>query len=355
MQRKKGKPLENTHKNAPKKAQRRESDSSWFHSGVILKLLIFLGLVTAGLIFASFKINLTIHSCDIYIPDHLSAVVGISRSFWRYIEVEGFSSFIDVFVQLIKAEILNLPPYYTVDAVQGKRLLMIGGGYIPEFLKHAKILGVEIHLMDDPKMEERTKGLVTSFTPVENFGKVSITQKTAILEKVKQTGIKFDGVFTLVEDEGPLVSYLATALKLPGNSENASLTARNKFKVRDVMEKAGLNVPKYAIVEKEADLETAALKVGYPVFLKPVYGVAASFAAKATSLNQLKQLYREFQKEMDPATRSIYNFGQEMILEEQLDGPEIQLELMVHDGKIVFHCFSSEYAPKREWLSFQSI
>jgi len=86
--------------------------------------------------------------------------------------------------------------------------------------------------------------------------------------------------------------------------------------------------------------------------LKPVFGVAASFAAKAKSLDQLKELYRTFQKEMDPNDRMIYNFGTQMILEEMLDGSEIQLEMMVHRGQVVFSCFSSEYSAKREWLVF---
>ncbi len=66
-------------------------------------------------------------------------------------------------------------------------------------------------------MRERTENLVTSFIPVEKFGRLSIVQMDFIAEVVKETKIKFDGVFTLVEDEGPLVSYLAKIFKLAGN------------------------------------------------------------------------------------------------------------------------------------------
>jgi hypothetical protein len=62
----------------------------------------------------------------------------------NYIQKEGFLSLIDLFAQLIKSEILNLPPYYSIEQVQAKKLLMVGGGYIPEFMSHAKILGVEV-------------------------------------------------------------------------------------------------------------------------------------------------------------------------------------------------------------------
>ena len=36
-----------------------------------------------------------------------------------------------------------------------------------------------------------------------------------------------------------------------------------------------------------------------------------------------------------------------MMLEGMLKGAEIQLELMLLDGKLVFHSFSAEYAPDR--------
>jgi predicted ATP-grasp superfamily ATP-dependent carboligase len=329
---------------------KRKSSSGKYGCGT---LSVVISLVVLGaVLFASSKVHMTIHSCSIYTPSYLSALSGIGRALWEYSQREGAYSLVEVFLQLVKSEVLNLPPYYSIERVQGKRLLMVGGGYIPEFLSHAKLLGVEIHLIDDPKMAERTRGLVTSFIPLENFGRVSITNMELVLERVRDTGGRFDGVFTLVEDEGPLVSYLASHLKLVGNSEAASGVARNKYAMRQAMERDGLPVPKFALIEREEDLEGAVERIGLPIFLKPVFGVAASFAAKATTLPQLKELYRSFQKDMDPNDRFIYNFGTQMIVEEVIDGSEIQLELMIHGGEVVFHCFSSEYSSRRDWLVF---
>ena len=33
-------------------------------------------------------------------------------------------------------------------------------------------------------------------------------------------------------------------------------------------------------------------------------------------------------------------------------GSELQLELMLQNGSLVYHCFSSQYSPSREWLVF---
>jgi len=296
--------------------------------------------------------NLTIHSCAIYSPSHVNTIKGIYSSLSHYVEVEGWEHLLDVVAQGAKSELLRVPPFYSNELIQGKKLLMVGGGYIPEFLSHAKLLGVEIYLLDDPKMAHRVEGRVTRFIPVSNFGRVSITDPEAVLNTIKQTNTNFDGVFTLVEDEGPLTAFLARSMNLTGNSEEASWIARNKYKMRNVMRNANLPVPKFALVEKEEDLKAAAETVGFPSFLKPVFGVAASFASKVENMDELKKLYKQFQDEMDPSNHSIYWYGEQMILEEMLEGTEIQLEMLVHKGKIVFHCFSSQYSTHRDWLVF---
>jgi len=315
--------------------------------------LIALGVIVVALGVAYQLVTPTIHSCEIYTPSYIDAATGIYQSFSRYIEVEGWDALKDSLVQFLKSEILNQPPFYE-SKVQGKKLLMIGGGYIPEFLSHAKLLGVEIYLMDDPRMEKRTSGMIKQFIPIEKFAKVSITSPETILEKAQSAGVKFDGVFTLVEDEGPLVSFIAEKLNLVGTSLEASKTARNKFKVRTVMKNAGLNTPNFWLITNEKDVEELGKTLTFPVFLKPAFGVAASYSSKAKSAQHLKDLYLEFQKEMQPSenTNSIYYWGSDMIVEELLDGPEIQLELLVHKGKIVFHCFSSEYSLSRDFLVF---
>eukprot|EP01119_Soliformovum_irregulare_P000558 TRINITY_DN10390_c0_g1_i1.p1 TRINITY_DN10390_c0_g1~~TRINITY_DN10390_c0_g1_i1.p1 ORF type:complete len:458 (+),score=98.93 TRINITY_DN10390_c0_g1_i1:100-1473(+) len=316
------------------------------------KAFLAISILLTGIYFGTKQVDIKIHSCSIYTPSPLDAGLGISRSLLQFISIEGWEELWNMGKQFVKSEVLQQAPYYGVEELQGKRLLMIGGGYIPEFLRHAKLLGVEIDLVDAPKMESRASPLVRKFTGVPDFGRVSIQQPQIIQQMVIDMGIKYDGVFTLVEDEGPLVSLLQKTLGVVGNSEESSAIARNKFKMRKAMQDAGLPVPKFALIESEADLEKAAQSVTLPAFLKPNFGVAASFAAKVKNMTHLIATYREYQSEMDPDSHSIFFYGQQMILEETLDGAEIQLELFVHNGEVVYHCFSSEYSPERDWLVF---
>jgi formate-dependent phosphoribosylglycinamide formyltransferase (GAR transformylase) len=50
-------------------------------------------------------------------------------------------------------------------------------------------------------------------------------------------------------------------------------TARNKYEVRRAMVQHKLKTPRFALIDSADAIKTAAQTVGFPAFLKPVYGV----------------------------------------------------------------------------------
>jgi biotin carboxylase len=246
-------------------------------------------------------------------------------------------------------------------AVRGKKVLVVGGSYIDEFFSHARSLGTELYLVDDPSVADKAvQSLkVARFIPVPEFQRVSIQEPEDVVQQMQAFsrlhGVKFDAVLTLVEDEAPLTSRLAAAFGVAGHSAEASDVARSKTKVRVEMKKAGLPTPEFWLVDNKthfADLRSTFRSAQYPLFLKPVWGVAAAFASRVDSFDELKQTYDSAQASIDPAAHSIFHFGAQMIIEEMITGVELQLELMLLDGELVFHCFSSSYAEDRSYLVF---
>lgn len=79
-------------------------------------------------------------------------------------------------------------------------------------------------------------GKTDAFIPITNFGQQSVRDHAAIFKAVLEAVTKchapavgvscvlggYDGVFTLVEDHGPLVSYIAEKLGLNGSPLAAS-------------------------------------------------------------------------------------------------------------------------------------
>lgn len=69
-------------------------------------------------------------------------------------------------------------------------------------------------------------------------------------------------------------------------------------------------------------------------------------------MGELERTFERFQVEIDADHHPIYHHGKQMLLEQILGGPEVQLEMMLKDGKVVFHCLSSQYSASRDTLHF---
>lgn len=333
--------------------------------GACLSGFFFL-LLAAALVVMNTSV-FSIHSCHIYVPHKLSFISAVLDSLSAYTQRRGVGTVADEISSLLRSDVLDMPPFPQLkSSVEGKHLLMVGGARTPIAYKRAKQLGVKLTLVDNMSMQDYARGRAVRFVGIKDFGNVSIRNPEAVymsvLDATTRCGAgeencslgKYDGVFTLVEDHGPLVSYIADKMKLVASPMAASKTARSKFAVRQAMDEAGMKVPRYAVIEGKGGLHEAASKVGFPAFIKPVYGVQATFAAKVQDMGELEATYERFQDQIDAAHHPIYHYGKEMILEQLLSGPEVQLEIMLQRGKVIYHCFSSQYSPSRDSLVFPS-
>ncbi len=78
-----------------------------------------------------------------------------------------------------------------------------------------------------------------AFVPIENFGSFSVREPESVVARVtdamtqcrasQQTSCPpgpYDGVFTLIEDHGPLVARIAKKLDLPGSPVEAAMVKK---------------------------------------------------------------------------------------------------------------------------------
>lgn len=278
--------------------------------------LLFVILSTAGLTVYLNIVPMHIHSCAIYVPFKIRAMTHAFNSLYYYGQRETFSALYTELTAAIYSDGLNYQaPIVRINHVTaGKHLLMVGGTRTPVALSRAQQLGVKLTVIDDASAYRWVHGKTSDklvFLPVKDLNKVSVTSPEAVLQAIKKVmadggvpgtkeeekkpPITFDGIFTLVEDHGPLTSYLGEGLGLKVSSYKAASTARSKIAVREAMKAAGLKVPRFAAVNSEDDVAAAAKAVGFPAFLKPVYGVQATFAAKVSDEDELIDTLRDFQ------------------------------------------------------------
>jgi D-alanine-D-alanine ligase len=163
---------------------------------------------------------------------------------------------------------------------------------------------------------------------------------------------KIDGVITFWENAVPLAATLAQKFGWIGNAPQAALNARNKYLTRQTLENAklGRHQPAWALITSPLDLEKAAARIGFPLVLKPAWGVKSQFVVKLESLEEAKKALAYIKTNMNPSFDPIYKYGTDILAEEYLDGAEIDLDLLVQNGEVKFHAFNDNFPTKEPFF-----
>ncbi|HAZ07748.1 MAG TPA: hypothetical protein DCZ01_04310 [Elusimicrobia bacterium] len=190
--------------------------------------------------------------------------------------------------------------------------------------------------------------LADGFIEADPLDEVACTAK--VEELVKTT--KIDGVITFWENAVPLAATLAERFGWIGHSAQAALNARNKYLTRQTLENAKLSKyqPAWALIKNHLDLEKAAARIGFPVVLKPAWGVKSQFVVKLDSLDEAMKAFDYIKTNMNPSFDPIYKYGTDILAEEYLDGAEIDVDLLVQAGEVKFHAFTDNFPTKEPFF-----
>nr|WP_281292642.1 ATP-grasp domain-containing protein [Kitasatospora viridis] len=144
----------------------------------------------------------------------------------------------------------------------------------------------------------------------------------------------FAGVLAGFEFYVPVAARLAARLGLPGLPADSVEGVRDKAVMRAATAAAGLRVPRFAEVSDEAELASAATRVGFPCVLKPVDSAGSVHVSRADDAHQLLVAYRALADDRRPDMGRLTD-GRALV-EEYLDGPELSVEGCVGaDGRVV--------------------
>lgn len=185
------------------------------------------------------------------------------------------------------------------------------------FYRQAKVLGYELIGI------AIEKGAVCK-KYCDRFYPVSFVDKDDVVEVCRKE--KVDGIISFsLESALPTVVYVANKLGLVSNSEESIRLTQSKFAQRQALEKAGIPVPKYYLIEKEDDLEKVQCR--YPIIVKPVDSGGSQGICKVESQDKLKEAYK---------CAISFSRTSKAIIEEFVDGREFSVEYISHQGKHYF-------------------
>lgn len=210
--------------------------------------------------------------------------------------------------------------------MNSKRILILGGGtmQVPA-INIAKGMGLSVIVADgNPDVPGRK---IADFFENIDLKDSENMIKTALKYK---SGIGLDGVFTAGTDFTVTVARVAEAAGLPGIPVEAAINATNKYKMRMILESAGIPVPAYMLVEsisKKLECGVSGIndELNFPLVVKPVDNMGARGIRKVESSDELKEAV---------LTAVKYSRTGQVIIEKYLEGPEYSLDALIYDGEI---------------------
>ncbi|OGS00577.1 MAG: hypothetical protein A3G41_06570 [Elusimicrobia bacterium RIFCSPLOWO2_12_FULL_59_9] len=220
------------------------------------------------------------------------------------------------------------------EILRGKTILFAGAGSLSKkpYMERAKELGLKVVVLDSPG--SWAEKIADVFIPIDIL-KREKAYPDAIRKVMRvMRSHPVDGVVTFWEDDVPLAGKLAETFGWRGASYQTYMNARAKFKTREVMSQAGLPTPRFRTARSENELVQALEHVGYPAIIKPAWGAEALLVSKVRDLGEALSAYRKTQesREIDP----ILNYGKEVVVEQYLDGQEVDVDVKVQGGQTLF-------------------
>ncbi|MFE0170892.1 acetyl-CoA carboxylase biotin carboxylase subunit family protein [Streptomyces sp. NPDC059002] len=205
-------------------------------------------------------------------------------------------------------------------------VLVIGGGAreYHEHLLRPAALRADLWLLDAaaPTWQSPHLAGATQVDPGDINALVATARSVAASRKVR-------GVLCHEEALIQAAAQLAEVLDLPGPSVTAVRNCRDRHRTRALLRDAGLPQPRFALVADPAEAAAAAEWLGYPAVAEPRRPGAVRGAVLVRSAADLAGLCADARSAHCPGV-SAYRAG--ILVEEYLDGPEIGVDGVVHDG-----------------------
>jgi hypothetical protein len=226
-------------------------------------------------------------------------------------------------------------------------VLMISPGYPAEisyFTRALADVGVAaIGLGDQPAeaLPPLARDALVHYLPVG-----SLADESAVVATVRKVArrVPFDRVECLWEPYMILAARLRESLGLPGLTVGQTVPFRDKERMKQLLDAAGLRTPRHESTATVAGVWAAAERIGFPLVVKPIDGAGSADTYRVDSTADLNDVL--------PMLRHLPRVS----VEEFVDGEEFTYDTICAGGRVLFEniCW---YRPRplvaktHEWVS----
>lgn len=157
--------------------------------------------------------------------------------------------------------------------------------------------------------------------------------------------LKPRGVITYWEDDVLLTSKLSEHLGLIGIPFAVANQARNKYLFREFCRVHGLPAPKHKLIKSEVDLQEVIDTWQFPLVVKPIYGSSSAYVVKVEDATELAETFYYVKNNLSTEVESALISGFGLMIEQYIDGDEVDIDLLIQNGKVKFSSVADNYKP----------
>lgn len=179
-----------------------------------------------------------------------------------------------------------------------------------------------------------------------HYEQVSLGDEGAVLAALQGLSrhARIDQVECLWEPYVVLAARIREHLGLPGMSVDQAVPFRDKERMKQVLDAAGIRTPRHAGVSTVHGVWEAAERIGYPLIVKPIAGAGSADTYRVDSQTELAEVL--------PMVRHVETLS----IEEFIEGEEFTYDTVCGAGDVLFENISW-YRPRpliqrsHEWVS----
>ncbi len=226
-------------------------------------------------------------------------------------------------------------------------VLFLSPGYpseMPLFVRGLAQVGAQVFGVGDQPdaaLPHAAKRYLSAYLHVPN-----LNDELDVVRRVREWlgGRRIDRVESLAEFSVLLAARLREALGVPGLRMEQALAFRDKERMKQVLDAAGIRTPRHQRAGSVAEVWQAADRIGYPLIVKPIAGAGSADTFRAEDALELEAALARLTR------------VPEVSVEEFIDGEEYTFDTLTANGQILYHNIAW-YRPRpldartHEWIS----
>jgi D-alanine-D-alanine ligase len=234
------------------------------------------------------------------------------------------------------------------SSLKGKTILLVHAGtaskwFIPKKLKQ---LGLRVIILHKEKVAELSD--VADGWIIANLNNHTESVR-AVAEYQKNHPNSIDGAVTFWDEAVLLTSKITDTFHWIGIPYTVADTAKNKHLFRSFCEAQGIPSPKHTTLKSKKEIPSIEKKLGnYPFVIKPVYGAASGYVVKVFNRQDFEDTYDYIRNNIKSYWLASEWESLELLVEQYIDGDEVDIDMIVQNGKIKFSTISDNFNKNRD-------